>query len=58
MQFKPPKVTSNLRTEIRADAIAAGLEETHRLLKENLLEAQTRESQYAGGKKMTFRVGD
>jgi len=58
MQFKPPKVTSNLRTEIRADAMAAGLEETHRLLKENLLEAQTRQSKYAGGKEMTFGVGD
>jgi hypothetical protein len=58
MQFKPPKVPSNLRTEIRADAMAAGLEETHRLLKENLLEAQARHSKYAGGKEMTFEVGD
>jgi len=58
IQFKPPKVTSNLRTEIRADAMAAGLEETHRLLKENLLEAQTRQSKNAGGKEMTFGVGD
>jgi hypothetical protein len=51
MQFKPPKVTSNLRTEIRADAMAAGLVETHRLLKENLLEAQTRQSSTTAGKR-------
>jgi len=58
MQFKPAKVTSNLRTEIRADAMSAGQEETHRLLKDNLLEAQARRSKYACGKEMTFAVGD
>jgi len=58
MQCKPPKVTSNMRTDVRADAMAAALEETHRLLKQNLLEAQTRQSKYAGGKEMTCRVGD
>ena len=58
MQCKPPKVTSNLRIEIRADAMAAGLEETHRLLKEYLLEAQTQQSKYAGGQVMNFGVGD
>jgi len=47
-----------MRTEVRADAMAAGLEETHRLLKENLLEAQTRQSKYAAGKEMTFGIGD
>jgi hypothetical protein len=56
MQFKPPKVTSKLRTEIPADAMASGLEEIHRLLKGNLLEAQTRQNKYAEGKEMTFRV--
>jgi hypothetical protein len=35
-----------------------GLEETHRLLRENLEEAQTRQSKYAGGKDMTFKVGE
>jgi len=57
-QCKPQKVTSNLRTEIRADAKSAGLEGTHRLLKQNLLEAQMRPSKYTAAKEMTFRVGD
>jgi hypothetical protein len=39
MQFKPPKATSNMRSEILADATESGMEETHRLLRESLLEA-------------------
>jgi len=57
-QFQPPKVTSNVRTEIRANAIAARLEETHRLLNENMLQAQMWQSKYTGRKGMTFGVGD
>jgi hypothetical protein len=58
MQFKPPKAPSNLRSEVLADAMVSGMEETHRLLRESLLEAQVRQSKYAGGKDLTFEVGN
>ena len=58
MQFKPPKAPSNLRSEILADATVSGMEETHRLLRESLLEAQVWQSKYAGGKDVTFEVGN
>jgi hypothetical protein len=53
MQFKP----SNMRSEILADSKVSGMEETHRLLRESLLEAQAWQSKYAGGKNVTFEVG-
>ena len=34
------------------------MEETHRLLRENLFEAQVRQSKYAGRKDVTFKVGN
>jgi hypothetical protein len=59
MQFKAPKPpTSHLKSEIREDAVLKGLEETHRVLRENLLEAQQRQSKLAGGKEINFKVGD
>jgi hypothetical protein len=59
MQFKAPKPpASHLKSEIQADAVLEGLEETHRVLRKNLLEAQKRQSKYAGGKEITFKVGD
>jgi len=58
MEFKPPKVQSNMRSEILADATVSGTEETHRLLRESLLEAQAWQSKYAGGKDVTFEVGN
>jgi len=58
MQFKPPKVASNLRSERRAEAKAVGLEETHQLLKEYLFEAQARQYKYAGRKAITCKVGE
>jgi len=56
MQFKPPKAPSNMRSEILADATASGMEETHRFLRESLLEAQAWQSKYAGRKDVTFEV--
>jgi hypothetical protein len=58
MQFKPPKGASHLRTSIWADAIAAGLGDTHQLIKQNLLEAETWLSMYSGWIEITFAVGD
>jgi len=58
MQFKLLKAPSNLRPEILADAMVPGMEETHQLLRESLLEAQIRQSIYAGGKDVTFEVGN
>jgi len=59
MRFKAPKPpASHLESEIPADAVLEGLQETHRVLRENLLEAPKRQSLYAGGKEITFKVGD
>jgi len=57
MQFKPPKDPS-FRSQVQADLWMAGLEETHRILSENIIEAQERQTKYTGGKEMTFVVGD
>ena len=56
MQFKAPKQPSNLKSEIQADTMAAGLEETHRTLHEILQEAQARQTKYAGSKEIVFEV--
>jgi hypothetical protein len=58
MQFKPSNAPSKMRSEILPDAMVSGMEETHRLLRESLLEAQVQESKYTGGKDMTFEVGN
>jgi hypothetical protein len=58
MQFKPLKAPSNLRSEILADATLSGMEETHRLFRERLLEAQAGNTKYTDGKDMTFKVGN
>ena len=57
MQFKTPKATS-LKSETQADVLLEGLDETHLVLRENLLEAQEKQTKYAGGKEITFEVGD
>jgi hypothetical protein len=57
MQFKPPKEPS-FSSQIHTDTWVEGLEETHRLLRENFEEAQARQLKYAGGKDMTFKVGE
>lgn len=58
MQLEPPKVTLNFRTEIWADTMAVGLEVSHLLLKEILLEDQTGQSKNARGKEMTLVLVD
>jgi hypothetical protein len=58
MQFKPPKAPSNMRLETLADTTVSGMEETHRLLQERLLEAQAWQSKYSGGKDVTIEVGN
>jgi hypothetical protein len=59
MQFKAPEPpASHLKSEIQADAVLKGLEETHQVLRKNLLEAHKRQSKYAGGKEITFKVRD
>jgi hypothetical protein len=57
MQFKTPKASS-LKSETEADVLLEGLEETHRVLRENLLQAKEKQTKYAGGKEITFEVGD
>jgi len=57
MQFKAPKA-SHLKSEIQADAMLGGLAETHRTLRENILDTQQRQTKYAGGKEITFDIGD
>ena len=39
MQFKPPKDPS-LRSQVQADLLMAGVEVTHRILRENIYGAQ------------------
>jgi hypothetical protein len=56
MQFKGPKAPANLKSEIQADAVLEGLEETHRLLRESIPHAQERQTTYAGGKEITCNV--
>jgi hypothetical protein len=54
----PNPPASHLKSEIQGDAVLEGLEDTHQVLRKNILEAQKRQSKYAGGKEITFKVGD
>jgi len=58
MQFKRQKAPTIAWSVVKADVMLAGLEETHEILRQNPLEAQTRPSKYAPGKVMIFKVGD
>jgi hypothetical protein len=58
MQFKAPKAPADLKSEIEANAVLEGLEETHQILQENLLQAQQRQTKYASSKQITFEVGN
>jgi hypothetical protein len=58
MQFKEPKGPANFKSEIQADAVLGGLEETHRLLRQSILDEQEPQTKYAGGKEFTFKVGN
>jgi hypothetical protein len=57
MQFKAPKA-SNLHSEIQGDVTLERVAETHQTLRENILEAQQGKTKYAGGKDITFDIGD
>jgi len=57
MQFKPPKDPS-FRSQVQADSWMAGVEEMHRILRENIIQAQEQQTQYAGGNEMINAVGD
>jgi hypothetical protein len=57
MQFKPPKDPS-FRSQVQADSWMAGMEETHRIVRENIIQAQERQTKYTSGKEVTFVVGD
>jgi len=57
IQFNAPKA-SHLKSEDQADATLQGLAETHPTLRENIPEAWQRQTKYAGGKEITFHVGD
>jgi len=56
MEFKPPK-DSRFISQVQADWWMAGMEETHRIPRENIIEAYERHTMYAAGKEMTFVVG-
>jgi len=57
MHIKPPKDPS-FRSQVQADTSMAGVEETHRTLRENIIAAQERQTTSGGGKDMTFALGD
>jgi RNase H-like domain found in reverse transcriptase/Reverse transcriptase (RNA-dependent DNA polymerase)/Integrase zinc binding domain/Chromo (CHRromatin Organisation MOdifier) domain/Integrase core domain len=58
MQFKRPKDPAKLPSERAADEYAGKLQEIHARLQENVREAQEYQTKHAGGKPMTFRVGE
>jgi hypothetical protein len=57
IQFKPPKDPSFI-SQVPADLWLAGMGETHLSLRENINKALDQLTKYAGGKEMTFEVGD
>jgi len=58
IQFKQPKTPSHIRTNIPADAIAAGQQEARWFLKKHLLETEMQQLMYTGRKELTLRVVD
>jgi len=58
MQFGAPKEPANLNSDIHADAVLKGLDETHQILRENILDAQERQTKCPGGKVIIFEAGD
>lgn len=58
MQFKVMKAPANLKWEIQPDAVLGGSEENHRIMREGILDAQERQTKYAGGNEITFEVGE
>jgi hypothetical protein len=57
MHFKPRK-DARFRSERAADERLGKLRAARNRLRESILEAQERQTRYAGGKEMTFEVGD
>jgi hypothetical protein len=57
MHFKPPK-NARFRSERAADERLGKLQAARNRLRESILKAQERQTRYAGGKEMTFQVGD
>jgi hypothetical protein len=57
MHFKPPK-DARFRSERAADERLGKLQAARNRLRKSILEAQERLTRYAGGKGMTFEVGD
>src|SRR5439155_968659 len=53
-----PFVTSRIHLERSADDHVTKITELREQLQKNILEAQERQTKYAGGKDMTFNVGD
>jgi len=52
------KAPANLKWEIQPDAVLGGSEENHRIMREGILDAQERQTKYAGGNEITFEVGE
>jgi hypothetical protein len=57
MHIKPPK-EARFRSERAADQRLSKLQAARNRLRESILEAQEPQTRYAGGKEMTFEVGD
>jgi len=57
MQFKPPKDPS-FTSQVQAHSWMTGMEETHRIFQEYIIEAQEHQTKYAREKEMTFVFGD
>jgi hypothetical protein len=57
MQFKTP-ITAGLKSETQGDIMLEGLQETRRVLRENLLKPQQKQTKYAHGKQININVGD
>ena len=53
-----PFVTSRLHSERLADDYAAKIGEVRERLRQNIVEAQERQTKYPGGKEISFAVGD
>jgi hypothetical protein len=58
MQFNVTNVPANLKLGIEADAVLEEFVGTHRLLGESILDAQDRQTKYAGRKENMFEIRD
>jgi hypothetical protein len=58
MHFKLPSPEARFRSEKAADERLGRLQTAWDRLRESILEAQARQTRYAGGKEMVFEVGD